>query len=268
MTDHAARFHALHAGPDLLRLANAWDAGSARVITSLGATAIATTSAGVAWSHGFADGDALPLPLHLTTLAAIVRAVDLPVSADIENGYATLPGDVAANVRRVIETGVVGINIEDGDAAPERLAEKISGIRAIAGASLFINARTDVYLRNLAPGDEVATTVARADLYRSAGASGIFVPGVTAAAEIAALVAGIALPLNVMVRPGLPDAEALAALGVRRLSAGSTIAQQAAGVTRQAAGAFLTGNREGVFDTLLSYGDLNALMRQRESEWD
>jgi 2-methylisocitrate lyase-like PEP mutase family enzyme len=263
MTDHAATFRALHGGPGLLVLANTWDAGSARVIASLGAAAIATTSAGVAWSHGYADGDSLPLPLHLATLEAIVRAVDLPVSADIEAGYATERVAVAANVRRVIETGIVGINIEDGDAAPEQLADSIAAIRAMAGPSLFINARTDVVLRNLAPDDAVANVLARAALYRSAGADGIFVPGLTDATDIAALVAGVDLPLNVMARPGLPDAATLTALGVRRLSAGSTIALQAADVTARLATGFLAGDSDGLFDTALRYPALNALMRPR-----
>ena len=262
MPDHFATFRALHTGPGLLVVANAWDAGSARLIASLGAAAIATTSAGVAWSQGYRDGDALPLPLHLATLNSIVGAVDVPVSADIEACYAVQPSAVAANVRRVVETGVVGINIEDGDAAPEHLAEKIAAIRAVVGKSLFINARTDIYLRDLAPGNAVAAVLARAELYRAAGADGIFVPGVTTPADIAALVAGIDAPLNVMARPALPDAAALAALGVRRLSAGSALALQAAAVTKGFAAGFLGGHFGTLFDTALVYGDLNAMMHK------
>jgi 2-methylisocitrate lyase-like PEP mutase family enzyme len=261
MPDHAAIFHALHAAPELLILANAWDAGSARLIASLGATAIATTSAGVAWRHGYRDGDALPIALYLESLAQIVGAVGVPVSADIEGGYADAPAAVAANARRVVDAGVVGINIEDGASAPAAFAEKIAAVRAAAPA-LFINARTDVYLRGLAPGRANDEVIARAALYRAAGCDGIFVPGVTAAADIAALVAGIDAPLNVMARPGLPDAATLQQLGVRRLSAGSTIAQAAMALTKHLAGDFLAGRSNGLFGAAMTYAEINALMRQ------
>lgn len=262
MSDKFTTFAALHEGPQLLLLANAWDAGSARLIESLGAPAIATTSAGVAWSQGFRDGDALPIELYLAVLERIVGAVSVPVSADIEGGYADAPALVAANARRVVDAGIVGINIEDGSAAPGRLADKIAAIRAAVGPGLFINARTDVYLRGLAPDDAVAATLERAALYRSAGCDGIFVPGITCPGEISAIVAGVDAPLNVMARPSLPDASALAALGVRRLSAGSAISQAVFGLTSQLAAGFLGGETRGLFASAMPYAEINALMRQ------
>jgi 2-methylisocitrate lyase-like PEP mutase family enzyme len=262
MTDHAATFHALHAAPQLLILPNAWDAGSARLIESCGARAIATTSAGVAWSHGYRDGDALPIDLYLASLANVVGAVAVPVTADIEGGYADAPPQVAANAQRVFEAGVVGINIEDGAGTPEAMAEKVAAIRASVGPALFINARIDVYLRGLAPGGAIDAVLARAALYRAAGCDGVFVPGVTASADIAALVAGVAAPLNVMARPALPDAAALSALGVRRLSAGSAIAQALYGLAGQLTRDFLDGESVRLFDTAMAYPDINALMRQ------
>ncbi len=266
MTDSAAAFHALHAGPGLLMLANAWDAGTARLFESLGAPAIATTSAGVAWSLGYPDGDALPVTLYLGALARITATVAVPVTADIEGGYSDEPKIVADNVRRVIDTGAVGINIEDGATPPEAFARKLAAVRAAAdaaGVRLFINARTDVWLAGLAPGREIAEVLARAALYRAAGADGLFVPGVTDTATIAELVPAVGLPMNVLARPGLPSAAELQELGVRRLSAGSCITGAALGHAARVATAFMAGDSAGLFDGALAYGDLNALMTGR-----
>lgn len=264
MSDAARRFHDLHAAPGILCLANAWDAGSARLIESRGAAAIATTSAGVAWSHGYPDGDALPLDLYLATLRAIVRVVRVPVSADIEGGYGDDPAAVGETVRRVIEAGIVGINIEDGSGSPELLVAKIAAARAAAdaaGVALFINARCDVWLRGLAPDRPMDEFLARADRYRDAGASGIFAPGIAEPEAIAVAVAGVGgLPLNVLARPGVPDAGELQRLGVRRLSAGSAITQATYGLAATLAGDFLAGRAERLYSGALDYGAINALM--------
>ena len=143
----AAAFRALHAGPDPLILANAWDAGSARLIASLGARAIATSSAAVAWSHGYADGHALPIEALAATVREIVRVVDVPVTADAEGGYDDDPRAAAENVGRLIDAGAVGVNLEDQGQAPDLLCAKIEAVRAVAdrkGVALFVNARTDV----------------------------------------------------------------------------------------------------------------------------
>ncbi len=256
----AARFRALHTGPALLRLANAWDVGSARLIESLGAPAIATTSAGVAWSLGFPDGDALPLFQHLNVVKAIAAAVKLPVTADIEGGYSDDPKEVGAAAGRFVAAGAVGINIEDGAGTPEHLAAKIKAARR---PDLFINARCDVWLRALAPGDEHAETMRRAALYAAAGADCIFVPGVTDRDAIARLAtdigAQLGLPLNVLARDGLPDVATLEAIGVRRLSAGSGITQAVYGLTRTLAQDFLTGDASHVAAGM-PYGEINSLM--------
>ncbi|WP_454831099.1 isocitrate lyase/PEP mutase family protein [Pseudoxanthomonas wuyuanensis] len=236
------QFRQLHAH-GLLRLANAWDAGSARLIESLGAPAIATTSAGLAWSQGYADGDHLPVANLLTTVAAIRRVVRAPISIDIESGYSDDPQTVAALALQLAEAGVSGINLEDGAADPELLCAKIEHIRracAGAGTDIFVNARTDVYLRQLAPtGEQVAATLARGNRYRDAGADGLFVPGLADSTSIGAIATGVALPLNVLMLPALPAAAELAALGVRRLSAGSTLAESAFGHLRDGALDFL-----------------------------
>jgi 2-methylisocitrate lyase-like PEP mutase family enzyme len=225
---HANAFRRLHAGPDVLLLANAWDAGSARLVASLGARAIATSSAAVAWTHGYPDGNALPLDRLLATVRAIQRVIEVPLSVDVEGGYSPEPAVAAENIVAVLEAGAVGINLEDGRSPPDLLVAKIAQVRKAAasrGLDVFINARTDVYLANLAAKPaRVEESIVRARRYADAGADGIFVPAVTDPAEIRAIASAVSLPLNVLARPGLAPASALASLGVRRLSAGSAIA--------------------------------------------
>jgi 2-methylisocitrate lyase-like PEP mutase family enzyme len=262
---HAARFRRLHAGPEPLLLANCWDAGSARLIESLGAPALATTSAGVAWSLGYADGDTLPIERLVATVEAIRRATRLPLSVDVEGGYDSDPVNVARNVGALARAGAVGINIEDGTSPPELLAEKIAEVKrtmARLGVDLFVNARTDVYLRELAVGDaRLGETLARARLYAEAGADGLFVPKVLAAAHIRAIVAAVDLPLNVLAWPELPPLPDLRALGVRRLSAGSAISQAVWGRTSTLAKAFLAnGEHAALTGEVVTYAQINALM--------
>ena len=167
MTSLHEQFVALHQGPSPLLLANAWDAASARLWQEAGAKAIATTSAAVAWARGYADGGALPREVLLDSLRDVVRVTSVPVTADVEDGYGDDPESVASFIAEVAATGAVGINLEDGGAAPEQLAAKIRAIRArLSGTPLFINARTDVYLRGMATGDAaIAMTIERLRLY-------------------------------------------------------------------------------------------------------
>jgi 2-methylisocitrate lyase-like PEP mutase family enzyme len=257
-------FRSLHAGPAVLVLANAWDAASARLIESLGARACATTSAGVAWSLGYPDGDAAPVGEVIALVGRIARAIRVPLSVDIEGGYATDPAKVESLVRALVDLGVVGVNLEDGGGEPALLAAKIEAIKKAAraaGADVFVNARTDVYLRGLAaPGGLVAETVARASRYRAAGADGIFVPGLKDAAAIREIAGAVALPLNVMAVPGLPAGSELAALGVRRLSAGSGIAQSVWSRVESLTTAFLaTGRSEPLSADAKPYGEVQQL---------
>ena len=263
----AEQFHALH-GSGILLLANAWNAGSARLIESLGAKAIATTSAAVAWSHGYADGDRLPVKLLLETVAAITRVIRVPLSVDIEGGYSGDPATVGETVAAVINAGAVGINLEDGTAHPDLLCAKIETVRRAAertGVNLFVNARTDTYLRNTVLLERrLDETLARAGRYRSAGANGIFVPGVTDRAAIQELASTVRLPLNILARAGLPPATELASLGVRRLSAGSGIAEVLYGKTAVVASGFLRhGISEPLADGAMAYAQINALMGTR-----
>jgi 2-methylisocitrate lyase-like PEP mutase family enzyme len=220
----ADAFGALHHTGDILVLPNAWDAASAAVMEDAGAKAVATSSAAVAWAHGYPDGDLLPLPLLLQTVEAVARVVKVPVTADIEGGYTDDLTRLAETIRAVIGVGAVGINLEDGARDPDLHARKIEAARQAAdaeGVALFINARTDVYLKKLAEGHAAyVETTARAERYRDAGASGVFVPGPSEADLIGRLADEIHLPLNIMLVAGLPGAEQLQALGVRRVSSG------------------------------------------------
>lgn len=263
------RFYELHAGPELLVLVNCWDAASARVLASLGVPAIATTSAGLCWANGYADGGALPIDKLLHSVRAICRAVEVPVSVDLESGYSNDPAEVARLAGALMELGVAGINLEDGAAPVDLLESKITSIKREAmrlGRELFVNARTDVYLRELVPeGARVDEVVAREQRFRRAGADGLFVPGLVVAAEIRAIASSIELPLNVMDRPGIPSRAVLRDLGARRLSSGSALAQLALGYLRKVAGAFLDGQGLDTFaSNSASYAELNALFTRSE----
>src|SRR6478672_11538562 len=154
-------FRQLHQGGAPLLLPNAWDAGSAALIESLGAKAIATTSAGVCWARGYPDGDTLPPDDLIDAARAMARVVRVPLSVDMESGYSNEPSAVAQLAARLIDAGAVGINIEDGAQPPELLERKIQAIRKLKGPALFINARVDVYLRALATGNAAIDEVAK-----------------------------------------------------------------------------------------------------------
>lgn len=266
MPTAADTFRRLHQGPAPLRLTNCWDAGSARLLEHLGAAAVATTSAGVAWAHAYPDGDALPTALLIATVTAITRVIRVPLTVDLEDGYADDPTAVGETVAAVVDADAVGINLEDGAGSPDLLAAKIARAKVAAaarGVDLFVNARTDVYLRELVDGPRrVAETLARARRYRDAGADGLFAPKVVAADEVRAIAAGAGMPLNVLAWPGLPPAAELAALGVRRVSTGSALAQGAWGRAAALARSFLAdGTTAPLFEATLPYGDANALFR-------
>ncbi|CAN5166209.1 isocitrate lyase/phosphoenolpyruvate mutase family protein [soil metagenome] len=256
-------FHALHAGPDVLVIPNAWDAASAALMEDAGASAVATSSAAVAWARGYADGDALPVAALIDVIAGIARVVSVPLTADIEGGYTDDLAELAETLKAVVGAGAVGINLEDGRRDPALHARKIETARTAAeqaGVNLFINARTDVYLANLAEGEAaVAETLRRAALYARAGASGIFVPMPIEEGLLSQLAAGIALPLNAMGRPGMPSAQRLAQLGVRRLSSATGPFRGAYGAMLTATKAFLVdGDTAGYAATAKDLPDLNA----------
>ncbi|MFC9858608.1 MULTISPECIES: isocitrate lyase/PEP mutase family protein [unclassified Streptomyces] len=257
-----------------LALANVWDAAGARLVEDAGATALATTSAGAAWSLGVADGDRLGRERALGLVALVVAAVRVPVSADIESGYGTGPDEVARTVAGVLDAGAVGVNIED--AAPDgsgplrpvaHQAACLAAARAAAdaaGIALFVNARIDTYLRAVGdPGTRLRHTLERAAAYVDAGADGIFVPGVTDAATVAALADGVGVPLNVLAGPGGPSVAELGRLGAARVSLGSALAEAAYGTARRAAREFLTTGTCPVPEEPAGYQELNLLLSAR-----
>jgi 2-methylisocitrate lyase-like PEP mutase family enzyme len=258
----AVQFHALH--KDFLILPNAWDAASARVMQEAGAKAIATSSAAVAWAHGFADGHHFPVAKLITVVEEIARVVSVPVTTDAEGGYDDDPARVAENVAALIDVGAVGVNLEDNKQPHELHLKKIEAARRAAeraGVDLFINARTDVFLKKLVPPEDAVTeTLRRAAAIKSAGASGLFVPALIKREDIAAIAEGAGLPLNVMALPGVPNAAQLKELGVRRLSAATSIFNAAMAGAREAAEDFLaTGDSAELWQRRGSPPDYNKL---------
>ncbi|WP_369231571.1 isocitrate lyase/phosphoenolpyruvate mutase family protein [Streptomyces sp. R21] len=263
----AVAFRALHVPGRPLVLPNAWDTASARIIEEAGAAAVATTSAGLAWDLGTADGDRLDRERALGAVERITAAVRVPVSADIESGYAVDAEGVGDTIRAVLAAGAVGVNIEDAlyeGQAPLRpvaeQAERIAAARAAAdaaGVPLFVNARIDTYLRGAG---KVEETLERAAAFLAAGADGIFVPGAVDPVTVKTLVEGVEGPLNVMVGPGAPSVAELAALGVARISAGSGLAQAAHAVVRRAARELLGEGTYGPLAGGLDYAELNGLL--------
>lgn len=257
--DRAVTFRALHRAGTPLVLVNAWDAASARVVAAAGAPAIATSSAAVAWSLGYADGQHLPLSLLVETAARIVRVVDVPVTVDLEKGYGATPDAVCDAVRRVADIGGIGINIEDGGDDPAVLAAKITAIRAL-GLPLFVNARCDVYLRGIgATEGRLAEAERRGLLYASAGADGLFVPGLLDLDALSHLVRAVPLPLNVLAWPGAPSVPDFAAAGVARVSVGCGPMQAVLGLARRMAEELLGAGTYAAMRGGPSVGEVNAL---------
>ncbi len=252
-------FRSLHIPGKPLVLVNAWDAASARIAEDAGSKAVATTSAGVAWSVGAPDGDTLGREDAIAVIRRVVSAVSVPVTADIESGFGATPDELAATIRAATGTGAVGVNIEDGARDVDDQCARLAAARK-AGPDLFLNARMDAYLRG---SGDVAEVVARAEAYLAAGADGIFVPGVTDLATVEQLAAKIPAPLNVMVSAGGPTVAELAALGVARVSLGSAVAQAAYAVVKRATEEALTTGTYAAVADAFDYGVLNQLMTRR-----
>jgi 2-methylisocitrate lyase-like PEP mutase family enzyme len=243
--EKAKRFAELHVAGRPLLLYNAWDAGSAKAILEAGAKAIATSSWSVAAAQGYGDGEAIPIGFAEQIVGRITATVDIPVTVDFEGGYSEDDGELAANIARLLDLGVVGINFEDrivkgsGLYGIDRQARRIAAIRKAAeqkGVDLFINARTDVFFEH---GDAAAEAVGealdRAKAYAAAGASGFFVPGLVDDAPIGRVSEAVTLPVNVMVMEGVPSNRRLSELGVARISYGPIPYVHAMGGLRQEA---------------------------------
>jgi len=249
-------FLAMHHGPGFV-IPNAWDAGSARILEQVGFPAIATTSAGIAWSRGIPDGQQLQRDAMLEHVGRIVAAVGVPVTADLESGY----DDVGTTIRLAIEAGALGGNLEDQAGGVlfdiDEATDRIAAARAEAPAGTFvINARTDTYLGGSSE-DVFAETVERAERYVEAGADCVFVPGVNDEDTIRRLAAAIPAPLNLVA--GLSNvipAPTLFSLGVKRVSLGGSLARTALSALERAGRELLDSGTLGFLDGVLGYGDL------------
>ena len=248
MSVHSAEvFASLHRVGEPLLLANAWDVASAVAVQAAGAHAIATTSAGVAWSLGVPDAGGLDAEHAAAVIGRIAAAVSVPVSADIEAGYGDSPDAVATTVAAVLRAGAVGVNLEDRRdggslfGAAEQ-AERLTAARTAAGeVPVWINARTDIFLSKACPSIAagVAAALERAAVYKVAGADSLFVPGLVELRALTELAAG-PLPVAVMAGPGAPTVAELTAAGVVRISLGPAIAQAAYGLAARAAAELFT----------------------------
>ena len=269
----ADAFRSMHHGPPTLILPNAWDAVTARLFVKAGARAIATTSAGIAATLGYADGQNVPRELMVEAVARITRVVDVPVTADIESGYGDSTKELRESIRAVMNAGAIGFNLEDATGDSRRplfaLEQQIERIRAAREAAdnmsirVVINARTDVYLAKVGePATRFAETVRRLNAYRQAGADCLFVPGVTDMPTLTQLVRSVPSPLNVLAGPGMPPVAVLQHIGIARLSVGSAIMRAALAVARGAADELLQkGTYHTFLDRNIPYSEVNELMK-------
>jgi len=267
----ANAFRAMHRGGRILRLPNAWDVASARVFEDAGFGAIATTSAGVAFSLGYPDGQKITREEMLARVGRIARAVKVPVTADVESGYGNRPEDAGRTAREVIEAGAVGMNLEDvreGQALPlAELSLQVKKIRAVkeaalkTGVLLVLNARTDVYLKEVgAPENRYDETIRRLIAYRDAGADCVFVPGLRDTETIERLARDVQCPVNILGGPGSPSVPELEKLGVARVTVGSSAMRATLGLVRRIAEELKSSGTYATLEGGIAYGDVNRML--------
>ena len=253
--EQAARFRALHEGPEPLLLPNAWDGGSAKILVALGFKAVATTSSGFAASIGRLDGTAVD-DEALTNATAIVKAAgEVPVSADLENGFGDEPGQVRMTILNALSVGLSGCSIEDWSGGPDGqiydaklAAERVASAASMAHrgpVELVLTARAENHLHGI---DDLADTIARLQAFQEAGADVLYAPGLTKLADIRSLVGSVDRPVNVLALPGGPTVAELAEAGVRRISVGGAFAFAAYGALIEAARELLDEGTYGFWD--------------------
>jgi 2-methylisocitrate lyase-like PEP mutase family enzyme len=269
----AAALRVLHAGPEILVLPNVWDVASARIVEEAGFKAIATSSAGVAFSLGYPDGQVIPREEMIAAIARIAKSVKVPVTADVEAGYGDAPEDAARTARTAIDAGAVGMNLEDAasNSAPALVdlplqLEKIHAIREVSSrvrVPLVLNARTDVYLLQIGdPATRYDETVRRLSAYRDAGADCVFAPGLRDAPTIGRLVADLRCPVNILAGPGSLSVPELSKLGVARVSLGSGPMRAVLGNLRRIAEELKNSGTYSGLDGAPSHAEMNALMER------
>lgn len=271
LIDQAEAFRALHHGDRPLVLPNAWDGATAALVERAGYPAVASTSAGVAFVRGYADGEVISREEMASCVADMVRVVSLPVTADMETGYGPSLDDVAETVRQTLAAGAIGINLEDGidhvagtvfelPAAVERIAAARAAA-VDAGIPLVINGRTDVYFsKEMTAADKKAAAIERCNAYLEAGADCAFVIAVGGAEEISDLAREIDGPLNIIAGSGGHDINALSDMGVRRISLGGSLTRAAYGHFEKALAEINTTGTLNCLDGAIPHPEMNKLL--------
>jgi 2-methylisocitrate lyase-like PEP mutase family enzyme len=273
--ERAEQFRKLHRGPRILALPNAWDVASARILEELGYPAIATTSAGIAFSLGYPDGQRVSRDQMLEVVARIAHAVRVPVTADMESGYGTSVKDMTETAKALIAAGAIGLNLEDvtGDDESSHVetklqVKKIGAIREISsslGVPLVLNARTDIYLMPIGPAEtRFDRTVERLRAYHQAGADCLFAPGVQDRETIAKLVGALGAPLNILLTPACPSLRELEKTGVARASAGSAAMRATLGLLRRIGKELMqAGTYSCLQDGAVPFDELNQILARK-----
>jgi 2-methylisocitrate lyase-like PEP mutase family enzyme len=267
----AQKLRSLHHNPKILLLPNAWDVASARIFEETGFDAIATTSAGIAFTLGYPDGQKITREEMLEVVTRIASAAKVPVTADVEAGYGDHPEDAAETARGVIQAGAVGMNLEDATndrqnpLVPLSLQlEKIAAVREQAislKVSVVLNARTDTYLLQVGPPEKrYDETLRRLTAFRDSGADCLFVPGLRDTETIRRLVADLNFPLNILAGPGFPSVPELEKLGVARVSLGSGPMRATLGLVQRIAQELKTDGTYDALEDSISYPDVNRLL--------
>ncbi len=271
LIDKAIQFRQLHRGPSTLVLPNVWDVASARIFEEAGFPALATTSAGIAFSLGYPDGQRIPPEEMIARIGRIARAIKVPLSADIESGYGSTPEAAAKTTRELIQAGAIGMNIEDASGDPahplldlDLAVEKIKAVREAAargGVPMVVNARTDVYLL---PGAQAAAgydeACRRLVAYRDAGADCVFAPGLKDTETIGRLVKDLQCPLNILAVAGSPSIPELRQLGVARVSLGSGPMRATLSLLRAMAEELKTSGTYSALNTAIPYAEVNKIL--------
>jgi 2-methylisocitrate lyase-like PEP mutase family enzyme len=270
----AAAFRVLHSGREILLLPNVWDVASARLIEESGFQAAATSSAGIAFSLGYPDGQRISREQMLAVIARIAKAVRVPVTADVEAGYGKTPEEAGRTARAVVEAGAVGMNLEDAiPDSPSVLVElplqleKIRAVREMASrlrVPLVLNARTDMYLLQIGdPAERYDETVRRLSAFREAGADCVFAPGLRDAPTIGRLVADLKCPINILAGPGSPSVPELSKLGVARVSLGSATMRATVGCLRRIAQELKATGTYSNLEDAPSHAEMNRMMERK-----
>lgn len=269
----AEAFRAMHRGPHLLLMANAWDAITARLFEAEGFAAVATTSGGVSWAVGYADHEAAPWDEVVDQTARIARAVAVPVTADIEGGFGATPEAVGRSIGDIIGAGAVGVNLEDSMPGPvplrsvEDAAARICAAREAAratGVPIVINARVDVFIKQI--GDESSRfdeAVRRGKAYLAAGADCVYPIALRDPATIGRLVRALDAPININVRAGYPGVAELEALGVRRVTTATALTMVALSAIRDSVRDIRAHGRFDTINPTVTHPEMQQLMTKK-----